>query len=52
MIDLSEILYRAYEEGDIPEGGNVPNPSPGSNPINLAAIKYRANLELEEEEEE
>lgn len=51
MIDISEILYRAYDEGDVPEGGNIPNPTPGSNAINLAAIKYRANQEPEEEEE-
>lgn len=53
MIDLSEIIYRSHEEGDVPEGGNVPNPvGLSANAINLVAIKFRANLELEEEEEE
>jgi hypothetical protein len=52
MIDLSEIVYRAYEEGDIPEGDNIPSLASGSSSINLAAIKYRAEWEDPEEEEE
>ena len=43
-IDLSEILFRAYEEGDLPPAFANLNPLAASStyPILLDAIKFRA----------
>lgn len=52
MIDLSEIIYRAYGAGDAPEGDNIPSEAESSTTmIVLDAIKYRAWQEVIEEEE-
>ena len=53
MIDLSEIVYRAFQEGDVADGNNVPAQAGGSTfAISLSAIKYRASFTDPEEEEE
>ena len=53
IIDLSEIIYRAFEEGDLEISHNIPNVAASSTyPILLDAIKFRAFQFFDQDEEE
>jgi len=43
-IDLTHIIYRAHQSGDLDESKNIPNTVGGTTGISLAGIKFRSKL--------
>jgi hypothetical protein len=43
-IDLTHIIYRAHEPGDVDTSKNVPNDNGGTSGVSLAGIKFRSKL--------
>jgi hypothetical protein len=41
-IDLTHIIFRAHEVGDVDTSKNIPNTVGGSTGISLAGIKFRS----------
>ncbi len=43
-IDLTHIIFRAHQIGDVDTGKNIPNTVGGTTGVSLAGIKFRSKL--------
>lgn len=48
-IDLRNIKYRAFEEGDLDDNTSLTPLASGSNKVSFAGIKFRSNNQSEDE---